>query len=374
MRSRDGRESWRRLLNWDKGQAPSERLASVLLASDGYSSVDPSHPLGGKDGGKDASLAKDGLRLCLAVHFPRGQQSFEGANGLRNKFLHDFSAVERDHFDGFVFFTNQELRLAERSELARLSGDSIVDIYHLERIATLLNTPKHYGTRLEFLDIAMTSEEQLALYSQRDEEYLTRFKELADGFNAATQELVFHATGGDSYLAFDLTYSVHTKSVNVQAKLEGATSGKSARYPLLGVSVEIVDDNDEVLAFYPNETIYPGSWRRFKPLKLPWHKDHHSFFVRVSARNGAYGQHFLLKRHSSTTWRTQSILFHDLANREIRRECFDLGYPKSLKEQFPSSSSWRQGLNIPDQQIYRELRRHLIQTPPKNGQHYGLRW
>ena len=44
MRRNDGRETWHRLLEWDKGQAPAERLAAVVLLSDGdgFRNVDPS--------------------------------------------------------------------------------------------------------------------------------------------------------------------------------------------------------------------------------------------------------------------------------------------------------------------------------------------
>ena len=49
----EGRETFNRLLNWDRGQAPSERLAAIILSKEGFKGVDPSHPLGGKDGLKD---------------------------------------------------------------------------------------------------------------------------------------------------------------------------------------------------------------------------------------------------------------------------------------------------------------------------------
>ena len=57
-RQKDGRETWNRLLKWDKGQAPSERLTSLILESEDYKSIDPSHPLGGKDGLKDIICEK----------------------------------------------------------------------------------------------------------------------------------------------------------------------------------------------------------------------------------------------------------------------------------------------------------------------------
>ena len=72
MRRIEGREAWHRLLEWDKGQAPSERLAALLLSNEGFKNVDPSHPLGGKDGLKDMMLSYNGSKWIGAVYFPRG--------------------------------------------------------------------------------------------------------------------------------------------------------------------------------------------------------------------------------------------------------------------------------------------------------------
>jgi hypothetical protein len=63
------------LREWTNGQAPSERLAVQILLFNGYEDVDPSHPLGGQDGGQDILCANDGLRCLAAVYFPRGQQN-----------------------------------------------------------------------------------------------------------------------------------------------------------------------------------------------------------------------------------------------------------------------------------------------------------
>ena len=48
-------ETWHRLRDWTNGQGPSERLAGLVLLSERFTDLDPSHPLGGRDGGKDAS-------------------------------------------------------------------------------------------------------------------------------------------------------------------------------------------------------------------------------------------------------------------------------------------------------------------------------
>ena len=160
-RMSEGKETWHRLLNWDRGQAGAERLAGVLLSDEGFEEVDPSHPLGGKDGLKDIVCLFNGKKWVGGVYFPRGQKEFKE---IKSKFTHDLEGVFKNNAKGFVFITNQELRLSERKELSEINKDIDIDIYHLERISNYLNTPKAYGIRMEFLDIDMTKEEQLSYF------------------------------------------------------------------------------------------------------------------------------------------------------------------------------------------------------------------
>ncbi|WP_270567716.1 hypothetical protein [Clostridium beijerinckii] len=160
-RMSEGKETWHRLLNWDRGQAGAERLAGVLLSDEGFEEVDPSHPLGGKDGLKDIVCLFHGQKWVGGVYFPRGQKEFKE---IKSKFTHDLDGVFKNNAKGFVFITNQELRLSERKELSEINKDIDIDIYHLERISNYLNTPKAYGIRMEFLDIDMTKEEQLSYF------------------------------------------------------------------------------------------------------------------------------------------------------------------------------------------------------------------
>lgn len=160
-RMSEGKETWHRLLNWDRGQAGAERLAGVLLSDEGFEEVDPSHPLGGKDGLKDIVCLFHGQKWVGGVYFPRGQKEFKE---IKSKFTHDLEGVFKNNAKGFVFITNQELRLSERKELSEINKDIDIDIYHLERISNYLNTPKAYGIRMEFLDIDMTKEEQLSYF------------------------------------------------------------------------------------------------------------------------------------------------------------------------------------------------------------------
>jgi len=161
-RSKGGDETWFRLLHWTKGQTNAERLAVHLLRPEGYTRIDPSHPLGGRDDLKDALTIRDDKSWVVAVYFPRGQQKFKE---IKEKFNHDLRGVEHNQVDGIVFVTNQELRLNERTKLKEIAGDIKSEIFHLERVANLLDSPHCYGLRLEFLDIEMTKEEQIAFFA-----------------------------------------------------------------------------------------------------------------------------------------------------------------------------------------------------------------
>jgi hypothetical protein len=159
-----GSETWHRLLDWDRGQAPSERLTAHLLREEGFNSIDPSHPLGGRDGLKDVICERDGKKWIAAAYFPRGQKTF---SEIKKKLNGDLKDIDSKNVDGIAFVTNQELKLGERQKLKDNIGEGIeIDIFHLERIASILDRPRCYGIRLEFLDIEMTREEQVSFMAQ----------------------------------------------------------------------------------------------------------------------------------------------------------------------------------------------------------------
>lgn len=181
LRRTEGRETFYRLLEWDKGQAASERLAALILEQEGFRDIDPSHPLGGKDGGKDMLCEFNSFKWIGAVYFPRGQQSF---NEIKKKYRHDLEGVYRNEAKGIAFITNQELSLMERKILEEMDETVDVRIYHLERIVNILNTPKMYGIRLEYLEIEMTKEEQLSYFSYVNEQGITRIEQKLDDLYA----------------------------------------------------------------------------------------------------------------------------------------------------------------------------------------------
>jgi fido (protein-threonine AMPylation protein) len=153
------------LTHWRGGQTAAERLAANLLELDGFVSIDPQCPLGGRDGLKDVICEKNGWTYVGAAYFPGSQKQFKE---IREKFKHDLPGVKKNGADGIVFVTNQALTPKERSSLVALADKERAKalVYHVERIRLLLDSPSGYGLRLEYLDIDMSREEQLSFFSQ----------------------------------------------------------------------------------------------------------------------------------------------------------------------------------------------------------------
>lgn len=143
-------ETWHRLLEWTNGQTPSERLAAQILIYEGFGSLDPSHPLGGPDGGKDGLARRDGRTFAMAVYFPRGRQTF---STISSKFRSDLAGAAKSEADGIAFVTNQELTLGEREQLTKAAGTMGVELFHLERLTSILDDPAMAKVRKQFLDI-----------------------------------------------------------------------------------------------------------------------------------------------------------------------------------------------------------------------------
>lgn len=147
-------ETWFRLREWTQGQTPSERLAAQVVHAEGYEGIDPSHPLGGKDGGKDAVATKDGKSWVMGVYFPRGQQSL---GTIKKKITDDLVGARKQKPYGFVFVTNQELTLSERADMEALGNGIVVELYHLERTMHVIDRPGMAQIRKQYLDIEADS-------------------------------------------------------------------------------------------------------------------------------------------------------------------------------------------------------------------------
>jgi hypothetical protein len=145
-------ETWHRLKDWADGQAKSEALAAHILAADGFKELDPSHPRGGPDEGKDAVAIFRGKTWIMAVYFPSRDCTFRE---IKAKFISDYKGIAKHDAKGMAFVTNQVLTLGERQELDQ-AVTSPVQIYHRDRIALILDKPEMSSIRHQFLGIPST--------------------------------------------------------------------------------------------------------------------------------------------------------------------------------------------------------------------------
>jgi hypothetical protein len=149
------------LWDWRFGAIEAERLCAGLLEISGYTDVDPQSTLGGPDGKKDILARKARELFVAAVYFPPTRKTFKE---IQAKFRRDRAGVELNGAAGLVFFVNQPLTGGERAALRELGGEND-EIFHLERIRHLLDSPPGYGLRQKYLRIEMTPAEDAALQS-----------------------------------------------------------------------------------------------------------------------------------------------------------------------------------------------------------------
>ena len=161
-------------------------------------------------------LSFNGKRWIGAVYFPRGQQTF---SDIKAKFTHDLSGINANNAEGLVFVTNQEIRLAERKILAEIVPQIDVQIYHLERIASLLNTPSCYGIRMEFLDIEMSKEEQLSFFADNEQRLAnieTTLEQVAvslAGYKAISEPIALRPQNDIDNEVIDYEYEISPRSM-----------------------------------------------------------------------------------------------------------------------------------------------------------------
>lgn len=189
----EGGETRGRLKDWIRTPASAEALAGHLLCLEGFKNVKLVHLRGGRDGGIDVECQKDGEKWICAVYFPRGEIP-DGK--IRRKFLKDLKAVKAHKPNGFIFFTNQELQESQKkaltSEARKITkeiGVITVEFRTLEWIAFQLDSPKCYGIRLEFLNIEMEKDEQIAFWESMKEEFKDELMEKLEELKKQIQKL-----------------------------------------------------------------------------------------------------------------------------------------------------------------------------------------
>lgn len=283
-----GDRSYRALSFWLGGGKDSERMCAQLASIEGYSSVDPTHPLGGPDGKCDAQLMLGDECKIMAVSFSREPVSFAET---RKKILSDCSGISKNGANGIVFFCNQKLTKNERESLsADLPSDSTCEIYHLERIRQLLDRPECYGIRLEFLDIPMTKEDQLAYFAVKERDQLVEINRVIREQNSFLNNII---TGGNSF-PFAKFFKRERNSFNWLASVQCA--GGHSLYDLEICQISRTSDYGKVQHLRTHcPVLHPSSCSI--DLKLTQHKiesvnreRENALYLLTKARNGAFVQ------------------------------------------------------------------------------------
>lgn len=152
------------LKDWRYGQTQAERLCAGILSVEEFKSVDPQSPLGGRDGIKDVLCSRDGKKYIAAVFFPTTTPTIKE---ILRKLEKDIKGVRKNNVQGIIFFVNQHLTVGQRNLLEQIARNVQTEahIYHLERLRNVLDSPKGYGLRQQYLQIEMTKAELIAAAS-----------------------------------------------------------------------------------------------------------------------------------------------------------------------------------------------------------------
>ena len=158
----------------DTNQLHREQMCLAILASDKrFTDVRPRHPRGGPDGARDIeAIYREDLKAFGAVGFVnQANDSDEQRKKIKAKFTSDLeSAVSADSNLGvFVFFTNTNLTIGEKEQLieeAKGKRITYCDIFDRERIRIALDSPDGFAIRFQYLNIALSEEEQASFFSR----------------------------------------------------------------------------------------------------------------------------------------------------------------------------------------------------------------
>lgn len=193
---------------------------------DAFEYVDPQHPLGGPDGGKDILCSKDGHTFIAAVHFPREIIKFAATT---NKFTSDLDASLKHERTGFVFLTNQSLTVGERTDLEKIAagkGKRCL-IYHRERLRVMLDSPAGYGLRLRHLHVPMSNEEQAAFFAASGQSFTDALKAQTRAIDSLARRIDRISRQGQELLvktAAVVASAVRHEHTDIRAMLEAAAA------------------------------------------------------------------------------------------------------------------------------------------------------
>lgn len=224
-----GIETRQRLLEWGSDRGSGERMSYQLLHLEEYKDITPVHPMGGKDGKKDVFFKKNENTWISACYFPNGQQNF---TAIKKKLKDDLQSVKSNGATGIAFITNQYIRQGQQKLLQNLAHrmNAEIEIYSLDRVSAILDTPLGCGIRLDFLDIEMSKEEQLSFFEycrKQQEEANKKLLELCDKLlNTSNIENPLNLVDGIKEFKYELNKLTHYDSSSLGMYLSSSPISK----------------------------------------------------------------------------------------------------------------------------------------------------
>ena len=164
-----------RLRTWlDSNQLARERLALAIIKTDKrFKDIQPRHPRGGPDGGRDIQAIYDSKKVFIAVGFLNSaNDSDKDRRKTINKFKSDLKRAKKECKDlqNFVFITNVNLTITQKQKaMEHAKNEGIIylcDIYDRERIRIVLDSPDGFAIRYQYLGIPLSEAEQAAFFTK----------------------------------------------------------------------------------------------------------------------------------------------------------------------------------------------------------------
>ncbi|MES2462344.1 MAG: hypothetical protein V4671_17295 [Armatimonadota bacterium] len=158
-----------RLKSWlNANQVGRERMCLSVLAIDKrFSNVQPRHPEGGPDGGRDIVAVFEGEQTA----FNTANDSREQKREINKKFQHDLvSALQaKQKPQVFIFLTNVGLTVGEKDNLVeqgKAKGLTYCEIFDRERIRIALDSADGFSIRFQYLNITLSEAEQASFFAR----------------------------------------------------------------------------------------------------------------------------------------------------------------------------------------------------------------
>lgn len=215
--------------------------------------------------------------------------------------------METNTVDALAFVTNQELRLAERQELHKTAGIIQLELFHLERIAAILDKPEMISIRKQFLGIDFTEE----ILRQKVEA-------VKNELSSVQKHLEAVQLGGDTF-CYCMLYNFDL----VQSIAREFTIIRRGEYPLYDVRFRIqdMDTIQEIMNRHWGEINAPADF-----LSVKWNLPEFAYYrIFFHARNGSWNQDLLLRRLTSAScWLAATCVRGKVG--EIRLEHIDNGF------------------------------------------------